>query len=77
MLREQLRLEHESHLQEMEESLRQQTAQLSALCKMEIEYRLARQESYYQLELARAQARLTGVESMVDTVASTGEGGLI
>lgn len=72
MLREQLRLEHESHLQQREESLRQLAEHLSAMCRAEKERLLSGQKTYYQLELARARARLAGVEGLVDTLASSG-----
>ena len=72
MLREQLRLQHESLIRQRKMCLRQLSQHLSTLCQTEKERLLSNQKTHYQFELARAQARLKGVEGMVDTVASSG-----
>ena len=72
MLREQLRLEHESHLQELETALREQAEKLGSQWSSEMDVRLAMQEGFYQTELARAMARLGGLHAMVEGVLSAG-----
>ena len=73
MLREQLRLENESHAQEMEEVLQDQAKELASEWSAQMDLKLLEQQGFYQTELARAKARLGGLEVMVDGVASAGE----
>lgn len=72
MLREQLRLENESHAKEMVEALKDQAEELSLEWSAEMDVKLSEQQGFYQTELARAKARLHGLEAMVDGVASAG-----
>ena len=72
LLREQLRLEREYYVKQMEDSLKQLAEDMAAKYVVEMEQALSNQKTHYQLELARAQARLVGVEGMVDAVASSG-----
>ena len=73
MLREQLRLENESHLKEMEKALKDQAEKLGLKWSSEMDLRLSMQEGFYQTELARAMARLGGLQATVDGVLSAGE----
>ncbi len=72
MLREQLRLENESHAKELAEAMRDQADELGEQWSSEMELKLAEQQGFYQTELARAKARLGGLQMMVDSVASAG-----
>lgn len=72
MLREQLRLENESHVKEMTEALKDQAEELNAEWSVEMDMKLSAQQRFYQIELAKAMARLCGLSMMVDGVASAG-----
>lgn len=71
-LREQLRLENESHAREMAEALKDHAKELNSEWSAEMDVQLSEQQAFYQTELARAKARLHGLEAMVDGVASAG-----
>jgi predicted component of type VI protein secretion system len=72
ILREQLRLESESHVKEMTQALKEQSEELDSEWAEEMNSKLSQQQGYYQVELARAKARLDGVEAMVESVANAG-----
>lgn len=72
MLREQLRLENESHGKEMTECLKDQAEELGSEWSAQMDVKLSEQQGFYQIELARAKARLHGLEVMVEGVASAG-----
>lgn len=72
MLRDQLRLENESHVKDMTEALRDQAEELNTEWSAEMDLKLSTQQGFYQIELARAVARLGGLSVMVDGVASAG-----
>ncbi len=73
MLREQLRLETESHLKTKKKALEDQAKKLSSRWSSEMDLRLSMQEGFYQTELARAMARLGGLHATVNGVLSAGE----
>lgn len=72
ILREQLRLENESHVKETTEALKDQAKELEMEWSAEVDLKLAQQRGFYQVELARAKARLGAVEAMVDGIAGAG-----
>ena len=72
ILREQLRLENESHVNEVSEALKEQAKELEAEWSAEVDLKLSQQRGFYQVELARAKARLGAVEAMANGIASAG-----
>lgn len=72
-MREQLRLENESHAEKMQQALSGQANHLNSKWSSEMELKLLNQQGFYQTELAKAKARLGGLESMVDGLAHAGE----
>ena len=72
-LREQLRVQTEKHTRHLTEALQVQADQLGSKWSSELEQKLVDQQSYYQLEMAKALARLRGIEAMVNTVAAAGQ----
>lgn len=73
MLREQLRLENESHTKEMAKALQGQADHLNLAWSSEVDLKLLQQQGFYQTELVKAKTRLGGLESMVDGITSAGE----
>ena len=73
MLKQQLQLESESHAKEMSEALREQADKLASAWSERMELKLSEQQGFYQTELAKARARLYGLESMVDGITSAGQ----
>lgn len=73
ILKEQLRIENESHDKEMAEALQDQEDELISKWSADVDLKLSEQQGFYQIELARARARLGGLETMVDGIARTGE----
>lgn len=75
-LRDQLRVQTDAHTQHLAGALQTQAEQLESKWVTELEFKLTQQETFYQTELAKAVARLKGIESMVETVANAGIGRL-
>lgn len=73
ILKEQLRLENESHDKEMAGALQDQADELISKWSADVDLKLSAQQGFYQVELARARARLGGLETMVDGIARAGE----
>lgn len=71
-LREQLRAQTEAHTQHLAGALQTQAERLESKWVSELEFKLTEQETHFQTELAKAVARLKGIESMVETVANAG-----
>ena len=57
----------------MAEALQDQEDELVSKWSADVELKLSEQQGFYQIELARARARLGGLEIMVDGVARAGE----
>ncbi len=73
ILREQFRLEEESHAIEMDRALKSQADQLNSKWSSEMDLKLSEKEGHYQIELAKSRARLGGLERTVDIVAVAGK----
>ena len=71
-LKEQLLIQTEAHTQHLSEALQTQAEQLGVKWVSQLEAKLIQQEGYYQTKLAKAMARLRGIETMVETVANAG-----
>ena len=71
-LKEQLYIQTEAHSQHLSEALQSQAEQLDARWAKQLDLKLNEQESYYQVELVKALARLQGIEAVVDTIANAG-----
>ena len=56
----------------MDKTLKTQTEQLNTKWASEMDLKLSKQRGFHQIELARIQAKLRGLESMVDEVTSAG-----
>ena len=67
-----MRIQTDAHTQHLAESLHTQAERLESKWINELEFKLTEQETFYQTELAKAVARLRGIESMVETVANAG-----
>lgn len=67
-----MRLAHEAHRAEKNEALLALGDKFAAWYSRKLEEGLAFQAANYQLDLAKAYARLAGIERMVDSVAEAG-----
>lgn len=56
----------------MSEALQSQAEQLEARWAKQVDAKLSEQESYYQIELVKAMARLHGIEAVIDNIANAG-----
>lgn len=73
MLKQQLQLKEESHTKEMSDALKDQADKLVSAWSSKMDLQLSEQQGFYQTELARARAKLFGLESMVDGITSAGQ----
>eukprot|EP00731_Ephydatia_muelleri_P020652 Em0013g379a len=72
-LRDQLRIQIEAHGDHLREALDKQAKEITAQWASNMESTLKELETRHQLQMAKAMSYLKGIESMVDTVATTGK----